>query len=540
MGSGVTIRPSGPRSTRLAPPNTAGATLSGCPSSSLQSSASPAASSARSSSAAAAAAPATVAAAEEPSPRATGMSESAASARPAGTSRPARRQAAAKPRYSRSASGAVSRARSVPPRSITTGFPPRVAWAVTRSQRPTATPTQSNPAPRLDVEPATRTVTLARIPVSFGKQKSPRNATPRALTTTTSVVCMFNTRRGRWMRQGAAMGKIRVGILGATGTVGQRFLQLLERHPQFTVTALAASDRSQGRPYAEACTWRLPGDVPPTAAALVVQAPEPPLACDLVFSGLPADIAGSIETRFAQAGYPVISNSSSHRMDDGVPLLVPEVNPDHLALLTARSGRGFIVTNPNCSTVMIALALAPLAARFGIEAVVVTTLQALSGAGYPGISSLDITDNVLPFIAHEEEKIERETRKILGRLNGGRVAPAGFAVSAQCHRVNVVDGHLAAVRVKLGRAAEPADLREAFDSFTALPQELRLPSAPARPIVVRDEPDRPQPRLDRDAGGGMSISVGRIARDSVLGHRFVALSHNTIRGAAGAAILNAE
>ena len=336
------------------------------------------------------------------------------------------------------------------------------------------------------------------------------------------------------------MAKIRVGILGATGAVGQRFLQLLERHPQFTVTVLAASDRSQGRPYAEACTWRLPGDVPPAAGALVVQAPEPPLACDLVFSGLPAEIAGPIETRFAEAGYPVISNSSSHRMDDGVPLLVPEVNPDHLALLTPRSGRGFIVTNPNCSTVMIALALAPLAARFGVEAVVVTTLQALSGAGYPGISSLDITDNVVPFIAHEEEKIERETRKILGRLNGGRVAPAGFAVSAQCHRVNVVDGHMAAVRVKLARAAEPADLRAVFDSFTALPQELHLPSAPARPIVVRDEPDRPQPRLDRDAGGGMSISVGRIARDGVLGHRFVALSHNTIRGAAGAAILNAE
>ncbi len=335
------------------------------------------------------------------------------------------------------------------------------------------------------------------------------------------------------------MAKIRVGVLGATGAVGQRFLQLLDRHPQFTVTALAASDRSQGRPYVEACTWRLPGDPPSNAAALVVRAPEPPLACDLVFSGLPADVAGPIETRFAQAGYPVISNSSSHRMDDGVPLLVPEVNPDHLALLEARS-RGFIVTNPNCSTVMIALALAPLAARFGLEAVVVTTLQALSGAGYPGVASLDITDNVVPFIANEEEKIERETRKILGRLNGGRIAPGEFAVSAQCHRVNVVDGHMAAVRVKLARAAEPAELREAFASFTALPQELRLPSAPERPIVVRDEPDRPQPRLDRDAGGGMSISVGRIARDSVLGHRFVALSHNTIRGAAGAAILNAE
>src|SRR6266480_7486041 len=448
MGSGVTIRPSGPRSTRLAPPNTAGATLSGWPSSSLQSSTSPAASSARSSSAAAAAAPATVAAAEEPSPRATGMSESAASARPPGTSRPARRQAAAKPRYSRSASGAVSRARSVPPRSITTGFPPRVAWAVTRSQRPPATPT----------------VTLARIPVSFGKQKSPRNATPRALTTTTSVVCMFNTRRGRWMRQGAAMGKIRVGILGATGTVGQRFLQLLERHPRFSVTALAASDRSQGKPYAAACAWRLPGAVPDAMRDLVVQAPEPPLDCDVVFSSLPSDIAGPVETRFARAGYRVVTNSSPHRMDDAVPLLIPEVNPDHLALLDAckATGGGFIVANPNCSTVMIALVLAPLAARFGVVAVAATTLQAISGAGYPGVASLDITDNVVPFIAEEEEKIERETRKILGSLETGRVTPAPFVVSAQCHRVNVVDGHMAAVRVKLGRAADPAELRDAF------------------------------------------------------------------------------
>src|SRR3989454_1113506 len=272
---------------------------------------------------------------------------------------------------------------------------------------------------------------------------------------------MFNTRRTRRVRQGAAMGKIRVGILGATGTVGQRFLQLLEQHPQFTVTALAASDRSEGKPYAAACVWRIPGAVPDAVRGLVVQAPEPPLDCDIVFSSLPSDVAGSVETRFARAGYP-------------------------------------------------------------------------------GVAALDITDNVIPFIAEEEEKIERETRKILGSLEASRVTPATFAVSAQCHRVNVVDGHLAAVRVKLARAAEPAELREAFASFTALPQELRLPSAPERPIVVRDEPDRPQPRLDRDAGGGMSISVGRIARDGVLGHRFVALSHNTIRGAAGAAILNAE
>src|SRR5438132_334628 len=387
MGSGVTIRPSGPRSTRLAPPNTAGATLSGWPSSSLQSSTSPAASSARSSSAAAAAAPATVAAAEEPSPRATGMSESAASARPAGTSRPARRQAAAKPRYSRSASGAVSRARSVPP--------------------------------------------------------------------------------------------------------------LLERHPRFSVTALAASDRSQGKPYAAACAWRLPGAVPDAVRDLVVQAPEPPLDCDVVFSSLPSDVAGSVETRFARAGYRVVTNSSPHRMDDAVPLLIPEVNPDQLLLLDAckATGGGFIVANPNCSTVMIALALAPLADRFGVAAVVVTTLQAISGAGYPGVASLDITDNVVPFTPEEEEKIERETRKILGSLEASRVTPATFAVSAQCHRVNVVDGHMAAVRVKLGRAADPAELRDAFASFTALPQELRLPSAPERPILVRDEPDRPQPRL---------------------------------------------
>jgi aspartate-semialdehyde dehydrogenase len=343
------------------------------------------------------------------------------------------------------------------------------------------------------------------------------------------------------------MAKIRVGILGATGTVGQRFLQLLENHPQFEVTALAASDRSQGKPYADACAWRLPGETPAAARTLVVREPEPPLECDVVFSSLPTDVAGSIETRFARAGYPVISNSAAHRMDDQVPLLIPEVNPEHLAVLDAckgvgggGGGGGFIVTNPNCSTVMVALALAPLAARFGVTAVVVTTLQALSGAGYPGVASLDITDNVVPFIAQEEEKIERETRKILGRLSDGHVDPAAFAVSAQCHRVNVVDGHLAAVRVQLARPAEPAELRDAFASFAGLPQQLRLPSAPAHPIVVRDEPDRPQPRLDRDAGRGMTVTIGRIARDAVLGHRFVALSHNTIRGAAGAAILNAE
>ena len=340
------------------------------------------------------------------------------------------------------------------------------------------------------------------------------------------------------------MGKIRVGILGATGTVGQRFVAMLEEHPQFVVTALAASDRSQGRPYGDACTWRLPGDIPTPVRSLVVQPPRPPLDCDVVFSSLPADVAGETETAFARAGFAVVSNSSAHRLDESVPLLIPEVNAEHLALLDgrgkARAGAGFIVTNPNCSTVMLALALAPLAARFGVEAVAATTLQAVSGAGYPGVASLDITDNVIPYIANEEEKIERETLKILGRLNGDRIAPAPFAVSAQCHRVNVVDGHMAAVRVKLARPAGLAELREAFAGFVGEPQRLGLHTAPAHPILVRDEPDRPQPRLDRDAGRGMSVTIGRIASDRVLGHRFVVLSHNTIRGAAGAAILNAE
>ncbi|MCA1634994.1 MAG: aspartate-semialdehyde dehydrogenase [Acidobacteria bacterium] len=339
--------------------------------------------------------------------------------------------------------------------------------------------------------------------------------------------------------------KYRVGILGATGTVGQRFIQLLEGHPQFELTALAASDRSQGKPYREACAWRLPGEMPLAVHALEVQPPEPPLDCELVFSSLPGGVARESEEAFARAGYAVISNSSAFRMDEDVPLLIPEVNHEHLALLDAqRQARGFekglIVTNPNCSTIMLALALAPLHARFGVEAVVATTMQALSGAGYPGVASLDITDNVLPFIEGEEEKVETETLKILGRVAGARVEPATFAVSAQCNRVNVTDGHMAAVRVRLAQGADLEEVRAAFSSYTSLPQELKLHSAPARPVVVRDEPDRPQPRLDRDAGRGMSVMVGRVARDRVLDYRFVALSHNTVRGAAGAAILNAE
>jgi len=339
--------------------------------------------------------------------------------------------------------------------------------------------------------------------------------------------------------------KLRVGILGATGVVGQRFIQLLEEHPQFEVTALAASDRSQGKTYAEACVWRLPGEIPERVKSFVVQAPAPPLDCDFLFSSLPGEVAGEAEESFARAGYPVISNSSSHRMDADVPLLIPEVNHEHIALVDAQRAarsyeRGYIVTNPNCSAIVIVMALAPLQRNFGVSSCVVTTMQALSGAGYPGVASLDATDNVVPFIGGEEEKIESETLKILGHVKGGAITGAEMVISAQCNRVNVTDGHMASVRVKLSRPASLDQVRAVLASFASVPQELKLHSAPEKPIIVREEPDRPQPRLDRDAGKGMSVTVGRIACDHVLDYRFMTLGHNTIRGAAGAAILNAE
>ena len=336
-----------------------------------------------------------------------------------------------------------------------------------------------------------------------------------------------------------------VGILGATGVVGQRFIQLLENHPQFEVSALAASDRSQGKTYKEACTWRLPGEIPDRVKQIVVQPPAPPLDCDFVFSSLPGDVASDAEPKFALMGFPVISNSSPHRMAADVPLLIPEVNPEHVELIEAQRknrgyDRGFIVTNPNCSAIVIVMALAPLHKKFGVTSCVVTTMQALSGAGYPGVPSLDATDNVIPFIGGEEEKIEAETLKLLGRCNNGSIDAAEMKMSAQCNRVNVTDGHMASIRVKLARPASLDDIRQALASFTSEPQQLKLHSAPEKPIIVRNENDRPQPRLDRDSGNGMSVSVGRITSDNVLDYRFVALGHNTIRGAAGAAILNAE
>ena len=335
--------------------------------------------------------------------------------------------------------------------------------------------------------------------------------------------------------------KYRVGILGATGTVGQRFIQLLQNHPQFEITALAASDRSTGKIYSEACAWKLAGGMPENVREIMVQPIEPPLDCDIVFSSLPSSVARETEEAFARAGYPVISNSSSYRMDEDVPLLIAEINHEHLGLIERQRqkrgfGKGFIITNPNCAVVSFAPPLAALHRKFGVEEVIVTTLQAISGAGYPGVPSLDITDNVMPYIAGEEPKVETEAQKILGKFVDGAIEKADFTVSAQCFRVHVIDGHSASVRVNLKKTATLEDVVEAMNNFPS----LNLYSSPKKFIDICDEPSRPQPRLDRDSGKGMTITVGRLFPDNVFDYRFGALSHNTVRGAAGSAILNAE
>lgn len=335
--------------------------------------------------------------------------------------------------------------------------------------------------------------------------------------------------------------KYRVGILGATGTVGQRFVQLLENHPQFEITALAASDRSADKPYAEACAWKLAGAMPEYVKHIIVQPIAPPLNCELVFSSLPSNVARETEEAFARAGYPVISNSSSYRMDEDVPLLIPEINADHIGLIEIQRrkrgfDKGFIVTNPNCAVVSFAPPLAALHKKFGVESVFVTTLQAISGAGYPGVSSFDIIDNVMPYIAGEEPKVETEAQKILGSFNGETIKKADFTVSAQCFRVNVIDGHTASVRVKLKQTSTLESVHEAMVNFN----NLNLHSSPPQFISICDEPSRPQPRLDRENGKGMTITVGRLFPDNIFDYRFVSLSHNTVRGAAGSAVLNAE
>jgi aspartate-semialdehyde dehydrogenase len=336
-----------------------------------------------------------------------------------------------------------------------------------------------------------------------------------------------------------------VGILGATGVVGQRLLSLLDAHPWFEPVWLAASDRSAGRRYGEAARWRLSTPMPERFAAMPVS-PAEPSSCPakIVFAALDEALAREREPAFADAGHAVISNSSALRMRADVPLVVPECNADHLALLERqpwfqRNG-GFAVTNPNCSTVGLVMSLAPLERAFGIESVFAVTLQAVSGAGYPGVASLDILGNVIPHIAGEEEKMEREAQKILGRLTPAGIEAAAFRVSAHCNRVAVVDGHLESVSVKLKQPASIEDVAAALRGFRGRPQELALPSAPAAPVLLSTEPDRPQPRLDSDAGRGMAAVVGRLRPCPLLDYKFSVLSHNTLRGAAGAALLNAE
>lgn len=339
--------------------------------------------------------------------------------------------------------------------------------------------------------------------------------------------------------------KIRVAVLGATGQVGQRFLCLLADHPWFEIAAVTASARSAGRRYADAASWTQASPIPERVRDLIVAetAPEAAEGCPIAFSALDADAADTAEGRFAEAGVVVISNAKSHRMDPDVPLVVPEVNPDHLGLARTQryGGRGMILTNPNCSTIGLVLALAPLDRAFGALQVHATTLQALSGAGIPGVPSLLAIDNVVPFIGGEEAKLESEPQKILGRFTGDAIEPHRLVVSAACNRVPVIDGHLVCASVKLARP--PASLeavREAWTRFRGVPQSLGLPSAPAPPIIVLDAEDAPQPRLHRDLGGGMAISIGRLRSCPLLDIRFVCLSHNTLRGAAGGALLVGE
>lgn len=339
--------------------------------------------------------------------------------------------------------------------------------------------------------------------------------------------------------------KWRAGVLGATGIVGQRLVKLLAGHPWFELCEVAASERSSRKTYDEAVSWHLETPVPVLARNLVVKGVEPTLDCDFVFSALDSSVAGPVEEDFARAGYPVVSNSRNHRMDADVPLLIPEVNAAHLkAIPLQQTNRGydtgFIVTNPNCSTAGLVLVLKPLADAFGLEKIFVVTLQAISGAGYPGVASMDIQGNVLPFINGEEEKMEVEPQKLLGKWDGARFVEAGLSISAHCNRVPVLDGHLECVSVGLKKIASLEEVREALRSFEVDAELAALPSAVRNPVIVLDEENRPQPRRDVQAGNGMAAVVGRIRECPLHDVKFTLLSHNLVRGAAGAALLNAE
>ncbi|MCX8204716.1 MAG: aspartate-semialdehyde dehydrogenase [Candidatus Nezhaarchaeota archaeon] len=346
------------------------------------------------------------------------------------------------------------------------------------------------------------------------------------------------------------MDKLKVAVLGATGMVGQRFIKMLAKHELFELAAITASPSSAGRRYIEAVHWYIEGEVPKEASEMTVietsvEAVKKAGRVDVAFSALPAEVALEVEAEFAKAGIPIVSDASSYRMEPDVPILIGEVNPDHLGLVKYQAKRGwrsFIVTNPNCTATILIMALKPLLDSFGVRRVFASTMQAVSGAGWGGVPSMAIIDNLIPYIANEEEKVEAETLKIMGALREGGIEPAKFKISASCHRVGVLDGHVEAVFVELEKAASIEEVKESMERFKGLPQELKLPTAPQRPIVVREEPDRPQPRFDRMEGGGMSIVVGRIRRDPALrsGVKFIVLGHNTIRGAAGNALLNAE
>lgn len=339
----------------------------------------------------------------------------------------------------------------------------------------------------------------------------------------------------------SSQSKIPVGVLGATGSVGQKFIELLSNHPWFQVTEVAASEKSAGKLYKDAVNWILSTPLPDDVASLKVKECEPYLESRLVFSGLDSSVAGGIEEAFAKKGYYVVSNSKNHRMDKDVPLLVPEINADHLKLVKAQNyNGGCIVTNPNCSTIGMVLALKPLQDNFGLEAVNVVTMQALSGAGYPGVASLDIVDNVIPFISGEEPKLETEPLKILGRFDGDKIINNEIKISAQCNRVAVLDGHTECVQVKLKKKASIEEIKKAWKNFSAEPQKLNLPTAPLRPIYYFEEDRYPQPRIHRNLDKGMAVSIGRLREDPIFDYKFVVLSHNTNRGAAGGALLCAE
>jgi len=334
-----------------------------------------------------------------------------------------------------------------------------------------------------------------------------------------------------------------IGILGATGMVGQRFIQLLENHPWFEVAWLAASDRSSGKLYGDAAKWRLDTPLPDRIARMTVSPAVPAGAPKIIFAALDADIARDMEPAFAAAGCAVVSNSSAFRMHPSVPLVIPEVNADHLHLIEEQTWRkesgGYMVTNPNCSAIGLVLALKPIEERFGIEQIFVTTMQAVSGAGYPGVPSMDILGNVVPYIKSEEEKMEAETLKLLGRFEGHAVKPLAARMSAHCNRVAVEDGHTESVSIKLARPATRDEMLAAWAEFKPLAGQ-KLPMAPEQPIEFAPQDDRPQPRLDKNRGRGMGVTVGRLRPCGLLDWKFTVLSHNTIRGAAGAAILNAE